>query len=588
MKSKKFIVKHKKLVVAAVVIAALAVVAVLRGPGQSSNLAEEIPEFRDIHTYKSFVGNVEPSTDTSVISRVSQQVTRVLVEEGDTVREGDVIAVIDSSSVEQNITKTELSLSTSEASNSYNISDAQRNYDNYREALDSGLNSSLNSAQNTLDNAYKSLEQAKEDYDTAIWRMDNGVYTNTQTQYNARETAQETYHAAEEKVRNLQAAYDAAREAYEDAQAATVSGADAAFLDGLQQAYLDAESALNAGKAELESDAAAEEKVRNLQAAYDTAREAYEEAQAEASETAAVSLDGLQQAYLDAESALNAGKAELESAKAALDKAESDFAWAKQNIIETKQAAIDSAQTSYDTAVKNYEVTKLSVEQQLETYKAALDKTKGTANTAGTELELQQLKDSLADYTIYAPCDGTVTALNITEGSMVSNGASVATISNLSTMKVAINVDEYSILDTGAGSSVTIMIDSIGKSYEGTITRVSDIASLNNGVSYFEATVDFTADEHVKSGMSVEVRLTSTDRKGILTVSADALHYNDDNTAYVLVKNGDSQEVRGVETGVTDGNYVEILSGLEAEDIVLVAPSAGSMFPGPGPGMRGE
>lgn len=198
------------------------------------------------------------------------------------------------------------------------------------------------------------------------------------------------------------------------------------------------------------------------------------------------------------------------------------------------------------------------------------------------------MKDSLADYTIYAPCDGTITALNITEGSMVSNGASVATISNLSAMKVAINVDEYSILDTGVGSSVTIMIDSIGKSYEGTITRVSDIASLNNGVSYFEATVDFVADEHVKSGMSVEVRLTSTDKKDVLTISTDALHYNEDNTAYALVRNGDSQEMRDVEIGVTDGNYVEILSGLEAEDIVLVAPSTGSMFPEPGPGMGGE
>lgn len=529
MKTKNFIFKHKKMIVAAVVIIALIAVAVLRGPGRSSNLAEEIPELRDIYTYKSFVGNVEPSKDTSVISKVSQQVTQLLVEEGDTVRAGDVIAVIDSSTVEQNITKTELSLSTSAASNSYNISDAQRNYDNYREALDSGLNSSLNSAQNTLDSADSALEQAKEDYDTTIWRMDNGVYTNTQTQYNAREAAQGTYNAAEEKVRNLQAVYDAAKKAYEDAQAAATD-----------------------------------------------------------SEADTSSLDGLQQAYLDAEAALNAGKAESESARQALEKAQSDFAWAKQNIIETKQAAIDSAQTSYDTALQNYEVTKLSVEQQLETYKAALDKTKGTTSTASAELELQQLKDSLADYTIYAPCDGTVTALNITEGSMVSNGASVATISDLSTMKVAINVDEYSILDTGVGSSVTIMIDSIGKSYEGTITRVSDIASLNNGVSYFEATVDFTADEHVKSGMSVEVRLTSTDRKGVLTVSADALHYKDDNTAYVLVKNGDSQEMRDVEIGATDGNYVEILSGLEAEETVLAALSAGSMFPGPGPGMRGE
>lgn len=524
---KKFISKHIKLVIVAVVIIAITVVSMIKGPGQSSKLVEETPTLRDIYTYKSFVGNVEPSTDTSVISRVSQQVTELLVEEGDSVKAGDVIAVIDSSSVEQNITKTELSLSTSEISNSYNISDAQRNYDNYKEALDSGLNSSLNSAQNTLNNAYASLEQAKEDYDTTIWRVDNGVYTSTQVQYDAKEAAQKNYDAAEEKVKNLQATYDTAKKAYEDARS-TASGNDAA------------------------------------------------------------SVESLKQAYLDAEAALNAGKTEKENAKKALEEAQSDFAWAKQNIIETKQTAIDSAQTSYDTALKNYEVTKLSVEQQLETYQATLNKTKGTASTASTELELQQLKDSLADYTIYAPCDGTITALNITEGSMVSNGASVATISNLSTMKVAINVDEYSILDTGAGSSVTIIIDSIGKSYEGTITRVSDIASLNNGVSYFEATVDFTADEYVKSGMSVEVRLTSTDKRGVLTISADALHYKDDNTAYVLVKNGDTQEMRSVEIGATDGNYVEILSGLEAEDIVLVAPSTSSMFPEPGHGMGGE
>lgn len=526
MKIKKFIKKHIKAVIAAVVIVGVVAAFMLKGSGQAVNMAEEAPALRDIYTYKSFVGNVEPSTDTSVISKVSQQVTQLLVEEGDTVKKGDVIAVIDSSSVEQNIAKTELSLSSSQTSNSHNISDAERNYDNYKEALDGGLNSSLNSAQNTLDSAYNSLQQAKEDYDTTVWRVDNGVYAGTQAKYDAKASAQGTYDAAAGKVANLQAAYDAAKKTYEDAQ--------------------------------------------------------------NASENPANSLESLKQAFLDAESALNAGNAELESARIVLEQAQSDFAWARQEVVETKQAAIDSAQASYNTALKNYEVTQLSVNQQLESYEATLDKTKATSSTASTELELQNLKDSLEDYTIYAPCDGTITELNIAEGSMVSNGVSIATISNLSAMKVAINVDEYSILDTGAGSSVTIIIDSIGKTYEGTITRVSDTASLNNGVSYFEATVDFTADEYVKSGMSVEVRLTSTDKKGVLTVSADALHYYDDNTAYVLVKNGDTQEMRDVELGATDGNYVEILSGLEIEEIVLVTPSAGSVFPEPGPGMGGE
>lgn len=420
--------------------------------------------------------------------------------------------------MEQNIAKTEISLTTTKTSNSYNISDAKRNYNNYKEALDEGLNSSLVSAQNSVDNANTALQDAKEDYDTTVWRMDNGVYTGTQAQYTARENAQAVYDAAQEKVTNLQAAYDAAQNEY------SVSGSNATAEEVLRQA----------------------------------------------------------------ETALTAGKEELSAAKEALDSAESDFAWAKQNVIESKQAVIDNAQASYDTALKNYDVAKLSTQQQLDNYKATLDKTGATASTAATEQELQVLENSLDDYTIYAPCDGTITDLNISENSMVSTGSTIATISSLDAMKIAINVDEYSVLDTGEGSTVTILVDSIGKTYEGTLSRVADIANLNNGVAYFEATVDFVPDEYVKSGMSVEVRLTNNDKKGVLTVSADALHYNDDNTAYVLVKTGSKQEAREVETGITDGNYVEIVSGLNEGDIVLTVPASNMPMPQGGPADGGN
>lgn len=498
MKNKRLHVKHKKMWMIGLVLVVVLLVFMMGRKEKTSAFVEETPAIRDICTYKSFVGNVEPAEETAVICKVSQQVTELKVEEGNRVKKGDVLAVIDTSSVEQNIEKAELSLSGSKNSNAYTISDAQRNYDNYKEALDKGLNSSLNSAKNTMDNAYNTLQQAKEDYETAVWRIDNGVYSATQVKYDAREAAQSRYDAQKAEVEKIQEAWNATPE--------------------------------------------------------DT----------------------------ELESRLDAAKLELESAESALAEAQLDFAWAKQEIIESKQAAIDNAQTSYNTASKNYEVTKLSVEQQLETYKAALDKTKGTSNTNSAELELQQLKESLEDYIIYAPCDGIVTELNIKEGGMVSAGSCIATISDLDAMKVAIQVDEYSILDTGAGSSVTILVDSIGKSYEGILSKVSDTATLNNGVAYFEAEAAFTADEYVKSGMSVEVRLTSVNKTEVLTISADALHYKEDNTAYVLVKNGDTQKVRDVELGVTDGDYVEILSGVSLEDVILVTPSYTEMLLRPG------
>lgn len=507
---KKWLSKHKKGVIA-MAVAVVIVVVLTRGGSATSGYNEETVQRRDIYTYKSFVGNVEPGDERSVISKVSQQVTEVYVEEGDEVKEGDILAVIDSSTVEQSITSTEISLSSSETSNAYSVADAKRNYENYKSALDQGLNSSLNSAQTSVDNAYTALENAKEDYDTAVWRMDNGVYTTTQSQYTAQQNAQSAYDSASSNASSAQTAYNNAKSAYDAAVAASTKDDPA------------------------------------TDPAVITAKEALDAAQAN----------------------LTGANATLSSAKSALDTANSNLAWAKQNVIESLQSAIDSAQTNYDTAVKNLEVTTLSVNQQLESYRAAWQKAAALSNTDAAENELNNLNDSLDDYTITAPCDGTITSLSLKVGSMVTGGSTVATISDLNAMKVAVNVDEYSILDTGEGSEVTVFVDSISRSYQGKLTRVADTAQLNNGVAYFEATVDFDADEYVKSGMGVEVRLTNADEHQVLTVSTEAVRYRDDNTAYVLVKTEKGSEERDVEIGVSDGNYVEILSGLEEGEIVL-------------------
>ena len=480
MKVKAFLTRHKKAAIAAAVLLVLVLLLSARaGGGAASQLVEETPAIRSIHTYKSFSGNVEPASDTGVYAKVSQQVKEVRVSEGDAVKAGDVIAVLDDTAVRQNIAKAEVSLSSSQTSRAYSVSDAQRNYDNYKETLDQGLNTALNSAETALDTAEEALSAAKADRDAALQSIDSGTYAETQALYDARAAAQ--------------AAYDAAKTAY----------------DALPEDDPDK--------------AAAGERLTQAEAQLSAAQEA--------------------------------------------------FTAARKAVETAKQSAVDAAQENRNSARRTYDAASLSAQQQLEAYEAALDKAKGTNSTASTELELRQLRESLANYTLYAPCDGTITALNVSEGAMVSGGSSVATISTLSAMKVAINVDEYAILDTGEGSAVTIIVDSIDRTYTGTISYVADVAKVSNGVSYYAAEVLFEADEYVRSGMSVEVRLTTTDKPDVLTVSADALHYRTDGSPYVLVKTGKTQEERDVETGVTDGSYVEILSGLTAEDTVLTSPT---------------
>ena len=406
-----------------------------------------------------------------------------------------------------------------------------------------------------METAYANLENAQASYDSAVAAIDNGTYealsqydATRQSAESARNSALDALNSAnsalsarQSELSAAQAAYDQAVKALEDAQAAPNAEAEPTCLQDLQQAVDTAKAALDAAQAACNEAAAAQ---AQAQSAYDAADSSYQEA------------------------------CKIYDAR-------------KSDSLASLEQAIETANTNYETALASYDAAVLSSEQQLEGYAAALDKTQATANTAASQLELENLRDSLDDYTITAPCDGTITDLAIEVGSMASTSQAVATITDLKQMEISIKVDEYSILNTGEGQDVSIYIDSIGKTMDGTLTWVSDTATVENGVSYFEATVSFTADSDVRSGMSVEVRLTSADERDAVSVSAEAVRYRDDNTAYVMVQNEDgTTEQRDVTVGASDGSYVQITEGLSAGEVVLAEPSAGSASMG-GMGMGG-
>ena len=93
---------------------------------------------------------------------------------------------------------------------------------------------------------------------------------------------------------------------------------------------------------------------------------------------------------------------------------------------------------------------------------------------------------------------------------------------------------------------------------------------MENGVSYYEAEVDFDTDDDIRSGMSAEVRLTVNDLSKVVTVLSEAIQTADDGTAYVLV---DGEEPNSkinwpVTLGASDGTYTQITNGLSAGESV--------------------
>ncbi|MCR4904221.1 MAG: HlyD family efflux transporter periplasmic adaptor subunit [Butyrivibrio sp.] len=271
-------------------------------------------------------------------------------------------------------------------------------------------------------------------------------------------------------------------------------------------------------------------------------------------EGAQLSLESAQDSYAQALTSYEAAKLNEESTLTKLF----------DNLIQAQESYI-SAIDSYNTAVRSADETASNYALQLESSKLS---------NQLNELRLANYKDQLEKYTITAPIDGTVTSLKATVGEIPTT-TTVAVVTSFDKMKVDIKINEYDILGVEEGKEVEIYVSALEKTYTGSVENIAKVATIENGVSYFEAEVNFDADEYARSGMSVEVKLKINNETNAISVLSEAIQTESDGTAYVLSYDESGKNVihKPVTVGVTDGTYTQVTEGLNEGDTVLYTPS---------------
>ena len=134
-------------------------------------------------------------------------------------------------------------------------------------------------------------------------------------------------------------------------------------------------------------------------------------------------------------------------------------------------------------------------------------------------------------------------------------------------------VDELDILSVHPGQEARITIDALpGREYSGTVTEVNTYGTANSaGNSKFSATVEIPVSENLLPGMNASVLITISTTENVLTLPAKALVGKDGKTLVYTgydEKNGILTGPVEVTTGASDGEIVEILSGLSEGDSV--------------------
>ena len=116
--------------------------------------------------------------------------------------------------------------------------------------------------------------------------------------------------------------------------------------------------------------------------------------------------------------------------------------------------------------------------------------------------------------------------------------------------------------------------------YAGTVSKISQIGTATSGVTVYDVTLTIEGDDQLKLGMNGTATILVEERENVLLVPIAALNTSR-GESYVWLKSDSAADgepgVRTtVETGLSDENYAQVLSGLDEGDVVLITREASS------------
>ena len=189
---------------------------------------------------------------------------------------------------------------------------------------------------------------------------------------------------------------------------------------------------------------------------------------------------------------------------------------------------------------------------------------------------------ALVEYTrIVAPFRGVVTQRYASEGSMIQAGISsqtqampVVKVSQNDLLRLMLPVPEENVSSIHNGQHVTVLVPALNRTFDGTVTRFADRVQMS--------TRTMTAEVDVKNpqltlipGMYAQVTLGTAEAKNTNAVPPGAVDGAGDNQKLFVVDDGGIVRMRKIVTGIQSPQYIQILSGANAGDVVITGNHSG-------------
>lgn len=301
-------------------------------------------------------------------------------------------------------------------------------------------------------------------------------------------------------------------------------------------------------------------------------------------------------------------QAQVDQARAAVQQAQSNLTYQQSNY-QRQKTLLDVGAVSkadYEIALNQYEVAK--------------------NNVASVASQLKAAQRNLSFASIYSPIDGTVLSRNVNVGQTVASSLNTPTLfviaKDLSRMQVQAAVDEADIGNIKSNQRVTFTVDAFpDETFEGSVKEVRLRPSVSSNVVTYTTIVDApNNDLKLKPGMTASITVFTREVENTMLIAAKATKFRPDSAAlkkYTIERGGGRRDGPGriagantgetrrsgrdsarskdggeramvwvkkdstltrrmIRTGLSDGANVQVLSGLNADDIVVTGMQTGA------------
>lgn len=461
-----------------------------------------------------FSATVQARAEVNIAPEVPGRIVEVLVDQGDAVERGDILAKL-------NTTKLALAVRQAEAM----VASATANYEHTSETAKELVMVQLTVAEAGVAAA-----------GTAVSQVKDLAYVQTTSQKEQAEAGLAALQATlrkikegarDQEVKQVEAVVEQAKAGVENARA---------NLERVRQLHA--------------KDAASNQTLEGVETQHRVAEAQYEAAQ----QQLALVKEGARAEDIEA---MEAQLRQAEAGMQLVDKLNSTKSWEKD--IALAEAQLQQAQAGLKSA---------QIQVGSEVWQLQIAVAKSQMDQAQVGLELA--KEQLADATVRAPVTGVISSRVAEVGNMAAPGVALFDLVDLSERRASIEVSESDLSRVKVGMPAQVRLANGTQPIAGRVDRISPTVDPATRMGTVRVVLD-TADTNVRPGMYAEIVIQPASKSDALVIPRSAVLGLSNGQPYVYGVENEHAVRRDIELGVSSGERVEVASGLNQGDAVIIS-----------------